>query len=190
MTETTEVRTSKRPRPKVAEFGDKKAGSLHQLPLCQFGEHARLLHQFVVRTPLDDLAPLHYVNAVGIHNRTQAMSDHDTCRFKRFEATGDLLLRHIIQRTGCFVEQQNLRFVDNGTGDHQALSLPTRKRAFPLGNHRVHAHRHVFDVVIQPAQFRSFPGIVQSQWRGTNDVAEDVARCQPTVLQHNANLPA
>ena len=104
------------------------------------------------------------------------------------EALADPVLGHVIQGAGGLVEQEDVGPRGDRPGDHESLPLPARESALPVANDREHAHGHLGDFLVNPAQPGGFPGIVEGKRRGADDVRKDVAGGQLSVLEHDPDL--
>ena len=103
------------------------------------------------------------MNLVGVHDRTQAMSDHYARHAQVFEAGADDLLRAVIEGAGSLIEEQDARFVGQRARDQQPLALASRKIATALADDRLHPHRHGPDILVKSGFGSSNPGVIQRQ---------------------------
>ncbi len=101
-----------------------------------------------------------------------------------------ICLGAVVEGAGRLVEEEDLRLVDDGAGDHQALALAAGQRAAAFRDVGVHAHRHVADVLGQARLLGRLPGVLERAGAGAADVAEDLGRHHAADLQHDAHLLA
>ena len=92
---------------------------------------------------LDDLAGLHHQNGVGMHDRMQAMGDHDggAVLAEMLDRLLHLLLGFGVERGSGFIEQDERRVPDQRAGDRDALALAAGKLRAELADRRVIAER-------------------------------------------------
>ncbi len=139
---------------------------------------------------LDDASLFHHINAVGIDDRVEPVSDHHSR--DPFELVGDAItddrLRHVIKRTGCLVKEQDLGSARDGRAIKSRWRWPLDKLppASPtmvniaIGIRRMSSSR--------PAR-RAAPGVVEVQVRGEpDDVVENITRHELRILHDHPDL--
>ena len=87
-----------------------------------------------MRSLLNDVASMHYDDVVRISDRRQAVGNHNHGSAGRHvvqRLLHDLLCRWV-KSAGRFVEQEDVRVGDDGTGDGNALLLAPREGATTL----------------------------------------------------------
>jgi hypothetical protein len=139
---------------------------------------------------LHDVSAVHDDDPVSVHDRGQAVCDHDSGSVEPAGAFGDDALRFIVQGAGCLIEKQDAWLADEGLGDHQALPLAAGERATAIADDCVHPHWHVSDVVGKAGHLGGFPYLVESVSLRTADAVQDGATERLAVLQHDAALTA
>jgi hypothetical protein len=87
-------------------------------------------------------------------------------------------------------EEQDLRLVDDGARDHEALALPARQRAAAFRHVGVHAHRHRLDVLGQARALGRPPRVLDGLRADADDVPVDFRRHQLALLHDDAHLLA
>ena len=117
------------------------------------------------------------------------MRDDHAGRLQFFEALAHHRLRAVVERARRLVEKEDARPVDDRARNHQSLPLSARQGPAALADDGVHSHRHRLDVVREAGHARCLPRLVERGGAGADDVGEDVSGHQPSVLQHDADLP-
>src|SRR6185369_9937204 len=130
------------------------------------------------------------VDAVGVLDGAQAVGDDDAGCLQALQAAADDLLGAVVERAGGFVEEEDARPVDHGTGDQDALLLAAGEGLGAFAHDGVHAHRHRFDVVLQTRRPGRFPGVVDAEVSTPYNVREDAPGHRPAALQDDADLAA
>jgi hypothetical protein len=94
----------------------------------QIGVQTGMGDQFIMGSMLNDRAVLHDVNTVGIADGGQAVGDND-----RGAMFGDDVKRSlnrgfgfVIDGAGGFIQDQDRRVFQDGTGDRETLTLTAR----------------------------------------------------------------
>ena len=119
------------------------------------------------------------------------MRDDKSCTFIGVERFRDFLLGQIVESGGRLVEYKDIGLWRNGSGDQKPLLLSARDPALALGDHSLHAHRHLSDVLGDSCGFCRFPGIVHSEPGSRNsDILKNTAHQQLPVLHHHADMSA
>jgi hypothetical protein len=112
--------------------------------------------QVVMAAALDDLAGLHHKDRVGVHDRMQAMGDHDrgAVLAEVLDRFLNLPFRFRIERGGRFIEQDDRRVLDQRARDRDALALAPRQLRAVLANRRIVAERKAHDEVVGACRLR------------------------------------
>ena len=101
------------------------------------------LEQLVVPALLDDPAALEDVDAIGVHDRREAVRDQDRdgvpARFDVANRLADLLLGDRVERRSRLVEDQQVRPPQQRAGDREALTLAAGHLHPAFADHRVEA---------------------------------------------------
>lgn len=109
------------------------------LDLNESGVRATLGNETKMCALLDDATLAHDHDVIGLPDRCQLMSNDDggpALRSSIQRLLHDAFSMRI-ERTSRLVQQQNLRFRGDGSGDGDALLLATGKEAAPLSNIRI-----------------------------------------------------
>ena len=98
---------------------------LQLLQLDHLAVAAPLLHQFLVSPRLDDGAPIHHKNPVGVADGAEAVGDDEggPVAGHRLEAALDRGLRLVVHRARGLVQDQDRRVPDDRPCDRETLAL-------------------------------------------------------------------
>ena len=119
------------------------------------------------------------------------MRDDNSGAFIGVQRLRDLLLRQVVQRGRRLVEDQDIGLGRDRPRDQKPLLLSAGDSALPLGDHGLHAHRHLPDVLRKARRLSRLPGGVHSQPRGRNsDIFVDTAHQELAVLHDDADVSA
>src|SRR5262245_33911867 len=111
---------------------------------------APLAQEFLVPSGFDDRAVLDHEDAVGMHDRGQAVSyDQRGSAFTQMtHRVLDLALRFAVEGSGRLVEQDDRRVLDQRARDRDALALPARQLQPVLTDRRVVSSRKAHDEIV------------------------------------------
>ena len=165
---------------------------LIELRVKQLAVHAILFKQLLMRALLSNHAVLHDQYLVGFENRRKPMCDDDA-RPPNHEPLKRLLNRMFgnrVERTRSFVENQNLRVLQDDARKRQALLLATRKLQAAVAHLGVVAKRLCGDVIVNVGDLaRLFDVLKRCVFVRVPQVLEYRAVEQIRLLRDNANLP-
>jgi hypothetical protein len=103
----------------------------HHLPLDQLFVVLVVLHQFVMRAFLHDLAILQHDDFAGVPDRRKTVSDHHdcliACLLELVECLLDLVFALCVECASSLVEQENLGLADERSRDCNTLLLASRE---------------------------------------------------------------
>lgn len=95
-----------------------------------------------------------------------------------------------IKRAGRFVQDQDLKLVQDGTGLGNALTLATRQVDATLADQRLIALRQVFHKFVRANARRRLPSLIHHcSWGFERNVFRNAAIHQARLLQHQADAP-
>jgi len=100
---------------------------------------ARFADQILMRAVLDDMAGLHYDDAIHLPECRQPVRDRDygLVRHDALKRRLDGVLAFAVERRGRFVEDQNRRILDDRAREPDALPLSTGQLHAALADMRV-----------------------------------------------------
>ena len=94
----------------------------------------------------------------------------------------------VIQRTGCFVEQEYFWIANQRARYHQALALSTGQISASLADNGLHRHGHGANVIRKTGIFSGFPCLLIGNWRAGAYVLQYGRRADSCVLQYDPEL--
>ena len=120
-------------------------GELHdsgigtELELIQVIIHSLFCHQFIMGALLDNFTVTDHGNFIRILDGGKAMGHHQCCTaFAEFiQGLLDQDLCGIVQRAGCFIQNQNRRILQENPGNGKALFLPAGETNPPFADIRI-----------------------------------------------------
>ena len=97
-----------------------------------------LRQEFLVASILRQASVLEHVDAVGVTNGGEPMSDHNggAITGDSFQRTLDSSFSFVVDRRGCLIEHQDGRVVQHRPGDRDPLSLTAGQLLAPLTDDR------------------------------------------------------
>ena len=149
----------------------------------QAREETVLRNQVIIASLFNDMPLIETDDAVAVLHGGEAVCDHNTRTFERSQRIRNMLLGNVVQSACRLIKYQDFSISADSARDQQALPLTAGNVSYAIEHDRIHAHRHSADVIRNPCQFRSTPGVIQRCFRcGKNNVVKNVSRKQTPVL--------
>ncbi len=164
---------------------------LVELRVEQLAVHAVLCKQLLMRALFSNHAVLHDQNLVGFENRRKSMRDDDARPpdHELFKRLLNRMFGNRVERARSFVENQNLRVLQDDARKRQALLLATRKFQAAIAHLGVVAKRLCGDVIVNVGDLaRLFDVLKRCVFVRVPQVLEYRAVEQVRLLRDNANL--
>ena len=117
------------------------------------------------------------------------MRDHESGAVVRGDRVRHPLLCQVVQRGSRLIEDQDPGLGRQRPRDQEPLLLPAGDPSLALGDHGLHSHRHLSDILRDPRRFSRLPRVIQSEpRRGDRDIFKYTAHHQLAVLHDNADV--
>ena len=130
-----------------------------------------------------DLAGVEHDDLVGLDHGAEPVRDHDPRAVERAQLFVHSTLGRGVERAGGFVQDQQRRLAQQRARQRQALALSARQRRAAVREHRVVAHRHLLDRVVQACEPAGvLDAILGHLGVEHRDVVADRGREQPRFL--------
>ena len=159
------------------------------LSLNKLRKGAAFFDQFLVGTLLRDLSVIDQKDPVAVADSAETVGNDDSCTVQAVKSFRNLLLGLVVQGAGRLIQYQDIGLWSDRAGDHESLLLTAGDAALSFRNNRVHSHGHIPDILCDPGDLGSLPGVVQCQLRcGDRDIGEDISLEKLSVLGHDAHF--
>ena len=105
-----------------------------ELNIIKVAVQAALNQQLLMSTVLDDFAVVQYQYPVSTENSGQSMGNNErgASYHQPVESCLNYLLAFCIQRAGCLIQYENLRILQDCSGNSQTLTLTAGNIYTPL----------------------------------------------------------
>src|ERR1700728_4949993 len=130
---------------------------------------------------------------IGITDRAESMGNrnHGAAPHQLGETLHDQALRFSIESCSRLVEDQDRAIANDGPGNSNSLSLPTRQRQAALADQRIVTLRHRANEVVSVGKLRGLDDLsVRCAWATVGNVRFDASMEEHGVLQYESHLTA